>query len=207
MMSEARPGPSRPPVRLRPVPPIDPPYADEADGSYWPAPVHGQLALDLFASTRPDPVRPPERRSALRPVPSRSTTHPVTPLPPATAPEATRAAHRFVGTCLEVINGYRSPAQVRALLDPAQATDLLTELARAGQLLTGSTCASGRAGAPRRRAGRPLVRLLRMRVCEPRDAAVEAAAVLTGAGGRSWAMALRLEHRRGRWLCTALHVL
>ncbi|MGC5306586.1 Rv3235 family protein [Micromonospora zamorensis] len=197
MMSQAQPGPYRPPVRLRPVPPIDPPYADEADGSYWPAPVHGQLALDLFASTRPDPVRPPERRGALRPVPSRSTTHPVTPLPPATAPEATRAAHRFVGTCLEVINGYRSPAQVRALLDPPRASDLLTELARASE----------RTGAPRRRANRPVVRLLRLRVCEPREAAVEGAAVLTGAGGRSWAMALRLEHRRGRWLCTALHVL
>ncbi|MET8089049.1 Rv3235 family protein [Micromonospora sp. NPDC005220] len=196
-MSGARPGPSRPPVRLRPVPPFDPPYVDEADGSYWPAPTDGQLALDLFAATRLNPVRP-ERRAALRPVPSRSTTsHPVASLPPSTAPETTRAAHRFVGTCLEVVNGYRSPTQVRALLDPARASDLLTELARA----------SGRAGTPRRRTGRPLVRLLRLRVCEPREAAVEAAAVLTGAGGRSWAMALRLEHRRGRWLCTALHVL
>ncbi|WFE50152.1 Rv3235 family protein [Micromonospora sp. WMMD1155] len=196
-MSEARPGPSRPPVRLRPVPPIDPPYADEVDDSYWPAPVHGQLALDLFASTRPDPVRPPERRAALRPVRTRPTTHPVTSLPPATAPESTRAAHRFVGTCLEVINGYRSPAQLRALLDPPRAGDLLAELARA----------STRTGAPRRRATRPTVRLLRLRVCEPREAAVEAAAVLTSTAGTSWAMALRLEHRRGRWLCTALHVL
>ncbi|RQX18779.1 hypothetical protein DDE19_06585 [Micromonospora ureilytica] len=197
-MSGARPGPSRPPVRLRPVPPFDPPYVDETDGSYWPAPTEGQLALDLFASTRPSPVRPPERRAALRPVPTRSTTiRPVASLPSATAPETTRAAHRFVGTCLEVVNGYRSPTQVRALLDPSRASDLLTELARA----------SGRAGTSRRRNGRPLVRLLRLRVCEPRETAVEAAAVLTGAGDRSWAMALRLEHRRGRWLCTDLHVL
>lgn len=196
-MSGARPGPSRPPVRLRPVPPFEPPYVDEIDGSYWPAPTDGQLALDLFASTRPNPVRPAERRTTLRPVPNRPTTHPVASLPPATAPETTRAAHRFVGTCVEVINGYRSPNQVRALLDPARAADLLIELARA----------SGRAGTSRRRSGRPLVRLLRLRVCEPREAAVEAAAVLTAAGGRSWAMALRLEHRRGRWLCTALHVL
>ncbi|MGC5287002.1 Rv3235 family protein [Micromonospora sp. DT231] len=211
-MSQARQGPSRPAVRLRPVPPVDPPYVDEIDGSYWPAPTHGQLALDLFAATRPDPtrpdpIRPAQRRAALRAAPSRSTTHPVTPAPPATAPEATRAAHRFVGSCLEVINGYRSPTQVRALLDPVRADDLLTELARAGELLTESVRTSGRAGSPRRRAGRPLARLLRLRVCEPREAAVEAAAVLTGAGGRSWAMALRLEHRRGRWLCTALHIL
>ncbi|NJC14533.1 hypothetical protein F4558_004359 [Micromonospora profundi] len=191
-MSERRPGSSRPPVRLRPVPPIDPPYPDEA---YWPT--HGQLALDLFAAARPDPVRPAERRTALRRVPTRPDSHPGAPLPPATAPEATRAAHRFVGTCLEVVNGYRSPAQLRPLLDPSQASDLLTELARA----------TNRAGSSRRRAARPAVRLLRVRVCEPREGAVEGAAVLTGAGGQSWAIALRLEHRRGRWLCTALHVL
>ncbi|MDG4808028.1 Rv3235 family protein [Micromonospora sp. WMMD1120] len=196
-MSGSRPGPSRPPVRLRPVPQVDPPYLDESDGPYWPAPTDGQLALDLFASTRPDPGRPPERRAALRSAPNRSASHPVTAIPSATASEATRAAHRFVGTCLEVVNGYRSPAQVRALLDPARATDLLTELARA----------SGRTAAPRRRASRPVARLLRLRVCEPRQAAVETAAVVSGAGGRSWAMAIRLEHRRGRWLCTVLQIL
>ncbi|KAB1949785.1 hypothetical protein F8271_00695 [Micromonospora sp. ALFpr18c] len=189
--------PSRPPVRLRPAPPIDPPYTDEADGAYWPAPTHGQLALDLFAASRQDQARPPERRRSLRPVPGRPAGHPGAPLPSATVSEATRAAHRFVSTCLEAVNGYRSPAQVRPLLDPTRSGDLLIELARA----------SGRAGTPRRRGTRPLARLLRLRVCEPRDAAVEAAAVFTGDGGRSWAMALRLEHRRGRWLCTALHVL
>ncbi|MEV7329014.1 Rv3235 family protein [Micromonospora sp. NPDC093244] len=189
--------PSRPPVRLRPAPPIDPPYADEAEGPYWPAPTHGQLALDLFAASRQEQARPPQRRRTLRPVPSRPTGHPGAPLPSTTASEATRAAHRFVSTCLEVVNGYRSPAQVRPLLDPARSGELLIELARA----------SGRTGVTRRRAARPLARLLRLRVCEIGDAAVEAAAVLTGDGGRSWAMALRLEHRRGRWLCTALHVL
>ncbi|WP_422738438.1 Rv3235 family protein [Micromonospora sp. WMMD729] len=194
-MSERRPGASRPPVRLRPVPPIDPPYQDE---TYWSGPTHGQLALDLFASTRPDPVRPPVRRSVARRTPAHpAANHPGVSLPPTTASEATRAAHRFVGTCLEVVNGYRSPAQVRPLLDPARAVELLTELARA----------TGRAGPARRRATRPALRLLRLRVCEPREAAVEAAAVVSGPGGRSWAMALRLEHRRGRWLCTALHVL
>ncbi|SIN34817.1 hypothetical protein SAMN04489832_5727 [Micromonospora cremea] len=91
-------------------------------------------------------------------MPTRPATHPGAPLPPSTAPEATRAAHCFVGTCLGVVNGYRSPAQVRPLLDPARAAELLTELARA----------SGRAGSPRRRAPRPVVRLLRLRACEPR---------------------------------------
>src|SRR4051794_26018626 len=106
-MSEARrPGPSRPPVRLPPPSPLDPPYTDEQDEPFCPAHTHGQLALDLFAATRPDPVRPGGRDS-LPPVPAR----PGAAVPPAAlataTPEATRAAHRFVGTCLEMLNGYR----------------------------------------------------------------------------------------------------
>ncbi|MET8837735.1 Rv3235 family protein, partial [Micromonospora sp. NPDC004540] len=58
-----------------------------------------------------------------------------------------------------------------------------------------------------RRTARPVLQLRRLRVCEPRAGAVEAAAVLAGAGGASWAIALRLEHRRGTWLCTVLDVL
>ncbi|MFI6262074.1 Rv3235 family protein [Micromonospora sp. NPDC051006] len=199
MSDVRRPGPSRPPIRLRPAPPLDPPYADEGDG--WLPPTHGQLALDLFAPVRPDAGRPPARRAALRPVPAGPGRHSAAPLPPAAlvtaTPEATRAAHRFVGTCLEVLNGYRPPGQLRSLLDPARAHDLLTELANA----------AGRTGPARRRSTRPTVRLRRLRAGEPRDGAVEVAAVLTGPVGRTWAMALRLEHRRGRWLCTALHVL
>ena len=33
------------------------------------------------------------------------------------------------------------------------------------------------------------------------------AVVVSATGGTSWAMALRLEHRRGTWLCTTLQVL
>jgi hypothetical protein len=47
------------------------------------------------------------------------------------------------------------------------------------------------------------VALRRLRVCEPRRGVAEAAAVLH-ANGRAWALAVRLEQRRGRWLCTAV---
>ncbi|SIS02853.1 Rv3235 family protein [Micromonospora avicenniae] len=200
-----RPGPPRPPIRLRPAPPLDPPYVDDEIG--WSPPTHGQLALDLFAPNRPDIGHPPARRAGLRPAPTGPRRGPATPLPPdalvTATPEATRAAHRFVSTCVEVLNGYRPPAQLRPLLDPPRAHDLLPELSRA----------AGRIGPPRRRAARsarsarPTVRLRRLRASEPRAGAVEVAAVLSSAAGRSWALALRLEHRRGRWLCTALHVL
>ncbi|SCF35299.1 hypothetical protein GA0074695_5958 [Micromonospora viridifaciens] len=74
---------------------------------------------------------------------------------------------------------------------------MATELGRAAR----------RVGPVHRRAVRPVLQLRRLRVCEPRAGAVEAAAVLAGSGGASWAVALRLEHRRGTWLCTVLDVL
>ncbi|MBX7268988.1 hypothetical protein KIF24_25135 [Micromonospora sp. Llam7] len=221
-----RPGPARPPVRLRPAPQFDPPFVDEGPAA-WPAPADGQLALDLFAAARQWPAGREPDRPAARPGVTRSGNRPAAPgtptwaepgpptrpnragpghdparhLPPgalATAtPAATRVAHRFVATCIEVLNGFRPPVQLRRQLDPARSAQLLPELARA----------TARSVPVRRRSTRPGLRLRRLRVCEPRPAAIEAAAVLTGAGGRSWAMALRLEHRRGTWLCTDLRIL
>lgn len=72
--------------------------------------------------------------------------------------------------------------------------------------------ASGQAAvaAPARRPGQghrrvlpaDVVWLRQLFVCEPRNGVAEAAAVLSTAG-RTWALAVRLESRRGRWLCTA----
>ena len=198
MVDTRRPLAPRPPVRLRPAPPIDPPCTDE--GEPWFRPDADQLTFDLFDPRRRDPDRPVGRPADVRPAPA----GPGRPAggPPAAAlatatPEAARAAHRFVRTFLEIVNGYRPPGQLRPLSDPAAATDIAAELTRAAQ----------RVGPVRRRSTRPVLRLRRLRACEPRVGVVEAAAVLTGAGGASWAIALRLEHRRGNWLCTTLQVL
>ncbi|MDM4722621.1 Rv3235 family protein [Micromonospora sp. WMMA1363] len=194
MTESRRPGPVRPPVRLRPAPSFDPPCVED-DPTNWPT--HGQLALDLFEVTRSGVVRPPNRRRRPGPIPGR----PGPAVPPSAmvtaTPDATRAAHRFVATCLEVVNGYRPPRQLRPLFDPARAVDLLSQVARA----------TGRSGPVRRRSTRPATHLRRLRVCEPRSGVVEAAAVLTGPAGRVWAMAFRLDHRRGKWVCSALQVL
>ncbi|MEU3452791.1 Rv3235 family protein [Micromonospora sp. NPDC006766] len=194
MVDSRRPLASRPPVRLRPAPPIDPPCVDE--GSPW-----GDVdQLDLFGSHRRDPGRPAGRPVDVRPAPARPGLR--TGGPPAAAlatatPEATRAAHRFVRTFLEIVNGYRPPGQLRPFCVPDAASRVTTELARAARRVIPT----------RRRSARPALQLRRLRVCEPRAGAVEAAAVLAGAAGTSWAIALRLEHRRGNWLCTILDVL
>ncbi|MEH0933806.1 Rv3235 family protein [Micromonospora psammae] len=191
-----RPGPSRPPIRLRPAPVSDPPFVDESP-DLWPRPT-GQLALDLSGPDQQPAGRPPGRRDGpgTRPGSIRPSSRPPAAALATATPEATRAAQRFVGTCLEILNGYRPPGQLRSLIAPAHSTEVSEELARALH----------RTGPVRRRSTRPTVHLRRLRVCEPRAAAVEVAAVVAGAG-RTWAMALRLEHRRGNWLCTTLQVL
>ena len=198
MVETRRPPAPRPPVRLRPAPPIDPPFADEGDP--WYRPNADQLTLDLFDPCRRDPARPVGRHVDVRPTPTGPGRRASAPPPAALAtatPEATRAAHRFVRTFLEILNGYRPPGQLRPLSDPAVASRVAAELARAAQ----------RVGPVRRRSTRPSVQLRRLRVCEPRTGAVEAAVVVAGPAGSSWAMALRLEHRRGSWFCTTLQVL
>ncbi|MET8910840.1 Rv3235 family protein [Micromonospora sp. NPDC004551] len=233
MVDTRRPLAPRPPVRLRPAPPLDPPCTDRdpAWGDTW---ADGwtsvdQLALDLFDHRR-DPDRPagrpadaPARRAGrvaerstgwafgragdrstggtadVRPTPAgpgRSAGPPPAALVTAT-PEAARAAHRFVRTFLEIVNGYRPPGQLRPLCLPEAAARVAAELTRAAR----------RVGPARRRTARPVLQLRRLRASEPRAGAVEAAAVLAGAGGASWAIALRLEQRRGTWLCTVLDVL
>ncbi|MFC0028765.1 Rv3235 family protein [Micromonospora chaiyaphumensis] len=223
MVDTRRPLAPRPPVRLRPAPPLDPPCTDQdpvwgdARADAWGN--ADQLALDLFDPRRRDSDRPagraPDRSTGLpagrvrdspagrgadvRPLPA-GPGHSAGPPPAAlvtATPEAARAAHRFVRTFLEIVNGYRPPGQLRPLCLPEAAARVSAELTRAAR----------RVGPARRRTARPVLQLRRLRVSEPRAGAVEAAAVLAGAGGASWAIALRLEHRRGTWLCTVLDVL
>ncbi|MFD6634913.1 Rv3235 family protein [Micromonospora chalcea] len=245
MVDTRRPRAPRPPVRLRPAPPLDPPCTDE-DPVWSPL---GQLALDLADPRRRDPAgaaaRPagrapdpppawPRWSSSLdrpptlapppgglaAPPPAADTSGPVrtTPGPTSTAPgcgsptfdtgtptsalasatpEGARAAHRFVRTFLEIVNGFRPPGQLRPLCLPETVAPVTAELTRAARRVT----------PVRRRTARPALLLRRLRVCEPRAGAVEATAVFVGAAGTSWAVALRLERRRGTWLCLVLDVL
>ncbi|MDG4802760.1 Rv3235 family protein [Micromonospora sp. WMMD980] len=227
MVDTRRPRSPRPPARLRPAPPLDPPCTD--DDPVW---SHGQLALDLIDPRRRDLGRPPGRTADTPP----GRTHPpasgvsghvnVAPGGPAdgtataggaaggfpvgrlpggpavsalatASPEAARAAHRFVRTFLEIVNGFRPPGQIRPLCLPDAAGRVSAALTRAARRVT----------PVRRRSARPALLLRRLRVCEPRAGAVEATAVFAGAGDASWAIALRLEHRRGNWLCLVLDVL
>ncbi|GHJ18243.1 MULTISPECIES: Rv3235 family protein [unclassified Micromonospora] len=203
MVDTRRPRAPRPPVRLRPAPPLDPPCTDE--DAVW---SHvGQLALDLVDRRRRESDRPANRAPDRAPgwprwstagiAAGRPTGEPPSSGIAAATPEATRAAHRFVRMFLEIVNGFRPPGQLRPLCLPEAAAQVSAELTRAARRVT----------PVRRRSARPALLLRRLRVCEPRAGAVEATAVFAGMGGTGWAIAVRLEHRRGNWLCLVLDVL
>ncbi|HEX5540732.1 MAG TPA: Rv3235 family protein [Micromonospora sp.] len=193
-------GRARPPIRLRAVPALDPPFEDESAPAWAPA-LAGQLAFDVAAEQRPSLTsRPPggPRPSRRRP-PAPLDPLPLPPAALATAgPEARQAARRFLVTCLEILNGHRPVSHIRLLSGRGEAASVVANLTAGLDRLI-----LLRRRPPHRRAP---VALRRMRVCEPRTGVAEAAAVL-GTGGRSWAIALRLERRQGTWVATALRVL
>jgi hypothetical protein len=107
-----------------------------------------------------------------------------------TAPEfrafAQDLARRLVTSLVEVLDGRRPVAQLRGrLAEPAFAA-LQTRV---------------RNGRPSRPG-----RVQRVHTCHPAAGIVEVTATY-GNGHRTRALALRLEHRAGRWRCTALRVL
>ncbi|MFB9239761.1 Rv3235 family protein [Plantactinospora siamensis] len=238
-------------VRVRPVPPLDPPFEDESLPYAWWREPPGQLALDLGAAgrnagPRPGAGRPRNTASGQRvgaaghrgataasagtPPPAGAVsvrgagagvTTSLAPAPataggPAAAggtpgtggspgagtmgasQEARRAARHVLGSCLEILDGHRPIGHVRRLCAPTAVLTLTDCLTAATRRLAHPANPSGRRYAP--------LRIRAVRVCEPAPGVAEVAAVL-GRGDRSWAMALRLERRAGRWLSATIDLL
>jgi|GEM_PF-671671 hypothetical protein len=221
--------PGRPTVQLRPVPPLDPPFDDERAPEVWldrptdarrdgclvrsdgcatahpgdgaTAPTGHRTGAPVAATARPDTPSPGAGRPAPSSRPGRPATAATEQAPPAVgltgaSPEARQAARTFVTDCLEIMNGYRPAQHIRARCDPAETGRVVTRLIAASHRI-----AARGPGRPPRRA-----LLRRLRVCEPRPGIVEAAAAI-GVPGRTWAMAFRLERRRGRWVGVSVEVL
>jgi Family of unknown function (DUF6459) len=152
-------------IRLHRAPPIDPPFDDELFPSLFQPHLH-EAFLDL---------------------------------PPLVVAGASREGHtaalRFLNLCLELFNGFRSPAQMRPLLHIQHAFHIHDELADIARRLSHL----------RRQRPGVKVRRCQLRTCEPRPGVIEVAAVLND-GVRAWAMCYRLE-RQGIWRCTYLRVL
>jgi hypothetical protein len=136
------------------------------------------------------------------------------------------ATRRFLATCVEVIGGYRPMAQLRPLCLPSSFADIGERLSNhpstgpawrskgLAHLGARGPSALGRPGvAAPPRTGRvhqtgPADRIVirRVQICETIDGVAEIAVVLARRD-QVWAMALRIERRRGRWLCSHLEVI
>ena len=141
------------------------------------APTHGALALQYEV----DEEVPP--RPTLRLVPNA----------PA-LPEVREWATRLVQAIAETIGGDRPVSQLTRWTDTAVYVDVHRRVR-----LLGLTTTAGKRATKERSSVRSV------HICRPEAGVAEVAAHLR-TSGRSRAMALRLEIRRGRWVCTALEL-
>jgi uncharacterized protein DUF6459 len=180
---------------LRPVPRLDPPFDDELTPEVW-APAQ-QLALDWSAQTAPPPTpTPPVSASASAPG----------DLLAGASGDAKLAVRRFVSVCVEVLNGYRPAAHLRRFSLPGEAAGVVAQAVLGARRVADARRALERRPTDRRGRRAAPVGVLRLRLCEPRPGAVEAAVLLV-TGDRTWAMALRLELHQQAWAATTMRLI
>lgn len=212
------------------MPAFEPPFDDEVSPQVW-ATAH-QLAFDWSALTTPhegDPQR--SHTGPRRETGQASTGQPSTGQPSAgqaiarhvtgtgtgehpgcavvgASVEAKLAVRRFVAVCVEVLNGYRPAAHLRRLSMPGEAAGVVAQALAGARRVGEMRRAGGRAVRTTSRHGRhpDPVAVRKLRLCEPRPGAVEAAVLLI-TGDRTWAVALRLEHHQQSWAATALRLI
>ena len=187
---EIAPRGPRPSISLRPAPQCEPPFDDELEPAVW-ATAH-QLALDWRALKPPEPppAPPPVHRSVVA-----GASH-----------EAKLAVNRFVRLCVEVFNGHRPPHHLRHVSLPADAANVVAQAQSAVRRIAANRKAArspARHHPPRRP---PAVAVIRLRLCEPRPGAVEAAVALV-TGERTYALALRMELHQDSWAATTLRLI
>ncbi len=148
------------------------------------ASVQGTLALDLHPRTEPP---------APDPAPTRLRGD-VVPLDDAIRMRLEQWARRYAQAAVEIVGGDRPVSQLLRWTS----RDVYEDLARRAHLVA----QAARGG---RSAGNPPVRpqVLGVRTCVVANDAAEVSAHVRY-GARSRAVALRFEHRAGRWVCTAL---
>lgn len=118
--------------------------------------------------------------------------------------DAKLAVRRFVSMWVEVLNGYRPAAHLRRLALPVEAAGVVAE-GLAGSRRVAELRRAHRGPQRRGRQAAP-VAVRRLRLCEPRRGAVEAAVLLV-TGERTWALALRMELHQESWRATTLRLI
>jgi hypothetical protein len=192
-------------VTVRPAPPLDPPFE-----SSTPPPAGMELlpvdwspadtARRKASATRRRPGTTTALAPTLRVAPLVQA--PRSPSPLGTEFSARAALQRYIGMCVEVLNGYRPATHLRPVTDLLRYNDVADQLTRRTVRVRMSPGQAARHG--------HLVRVRRLVAGEPFDGIIEAAVVLEQ-GESSWAMAVRMERDRpgdsgGGWRCTVVQV-
>ncbi|MEU7869588.1 Rv3235 family protein [Dactylosporangium sp. NPDC049140] len=181
-------------VILRLPPPLDPPIVDPP-----PAPV--VLMPAYFMD--PLPFEWPPGSTAAAREPAREPRRPAPVEPPRTRSESYQAAKRFAALCVEILNGYRPPSQLRPLTHPHRLGDVNDQIMRRTVRVRMNPGQAARKG--------NLVRIRRLLLTEPLAGIAEGVVVLEH-GASTWAMAVRFEKadRPGfgvlGWVCTLVQV-
>jgi hypothetical protein len=126
------------------------------------------------------------------------------------------ATRRILGACVEVVGGYRPLAQLRPFCLPERFDAIVNRLLRPagraagrGQGATRASVVAGHGTGPRggtgQRSPADRVAVRRVQLCELNGGAAEIAVVMSRRD-KVWAMAMRLELIRGKWLCCHLEV-
>jgi hypothetical protein len=125
------------------------------------------------------------------------------------------AVQRFMGMCLEVLNGYRPAAHLRRLSLPTEAAGVIAQAVAGAKRVaerrrSAAAAHRGRTQPVIAAANRPtnpaIAKIRNVLACQPRADAVEATVVLA-TGERTWALALRLELHNQGWAATVLRML
>ncbi|MBM7786217.1 Rv3235 family protein [Tenggerimyces flavus] len=186
--------------RRVPVPVAEPPYDDERGyGSHDQPATQGTLALDLRTSSPAPEIIEPRHLTVVRTSRRRRDEEDGEDKFFARQPTAREAlphpkpwCGRFVQALVEVLAGDRPATQLARWTNDEVFADVVSRVSALGL----STTAAVRTGL-----GRAVVRSVH--VSEPRDGVAESAVHIKH-GGRSRAVAVRMEGLDGRWQCTAL---
>lgn len=209
--AEVAPHGRRPPIRLRPVPAFDPPFDDELAPEVW-ASAHqlafdwGRLGVDTTDELSTEGAKPdPDAEDHPDDDPGHGDGDESAVA--GASGEARQAVRRFVGACVEVLNGYRPATHLRRLCVPADAAGIVAQALAANRRVAELRRARGWTARAASRHGRrpdPVV-VQGLRLCEPRTGAVEAAVLLI-TGERTWAVAIRMERHQHAWAATVLRL-
>ena len=186
-------------VTAAPRPPLSTPARPRQLSDTIPLPGTATLSIRPAPEREPpyDDERDLEELEPLCPTQQVLPFPPLQPLPPhrpavapcsarrAAVPDPAAWARRLLVGVVEVVAGRRPLAQLTGMLSPSVAFGLNGDLRRTSQHRLGSAAVS------------------RVRVCEPADGVAEVSATLR-TPSRVHAAALRLEIRRGQWVCTRL---